>query len=406
MAVIVQKYGGSSLASIDHFKRVAGKIASTHTAGNKVAVVLSAMAGETERLLALSRSFSERAPSGREQDLIVSTGEQISCALMVIALEEYDCPARPFLGSQIPLRTNSAFTKAHILEVGKDNLSKTLNEGKVAVIAGFQGINEQNEITTLGRGGSDTSAVAVAKAINADVCEIYTDVDGVYTTDPRICARARHLKSITYEEMLELAGLGSKVLQTRSVELAQKYKVPLLVKSTFGGDRCTWIKEEDEPKMEDVIISGITLDRDEAKISIIKVPDEPGTAFKILSPLADAGISIDMIIQNISVDGFTDLTFTVPITDLDHAKELLKGVAVRIGAQDILTNDAIAKVSVVGIGMKNHPGVAAKMFKALSKENINIQMISTSEIRISCVIDAKYGELAVRILHDTFYPEK
>ncbi|NLI69395.1 MAG: aspartate kinase [Firmicutes bacterium] len=406
MSTIVQKYGGSSLATIDHFRKVARKIASTRDAGNKVAVVLSAMAGETDRLLALSHSFSPGVPSGREQDLIVSTGEQISSALMVMALEERGCPAQPFLGSQIPLRTNAAFTRAHIVEVGKENLCKALNEGKVAVVAGFQGVNERNEITTLGRGGSDTSAVAIAWAIGADICEIYTDVDGVYTADPRICVQARHLDSITYEEMLELAGLGSKVLQARSVELAQKYKVPLLVKSTFGGERCTWIKEEDEPRMEDVIISGITLDRDEAKISVLKVPDEPGTAYRILSPLADAGISIDMIIQNISVDGYTDLTFTVPGTELDRAGELLKEVAVQIGAQDVLTNDAIGKVSIVGIGMKNHPGVAAKMFKALSEENINIQMISTSEIRISCVIEAKYGELAVRVLHDTFYPEQ
>ncbi len=402
MALLVKKYGGSSLATIDHIKKVAQDIAADHQKGNMVAVILSAMSGETDRLIELSRSVSDMPPSPREQDSIVSTGEQISTALMAITLENLGCPAQSYLGWHIPMITDSSYQKARILEVGKDNLMQTLNEGKVAVIAGFQGINDKGDITTLGRGGSDTTAVAVAAALNADACEIYTDVDGVYTADPNICSRARHLNMVTYEEMLELAGLGAKVLQIRAVELARKYKVPLLVKSSFGGNRYTWIREEESNMMEDAVISGVTLDRNEAKISVINIPDEPGVAHRIINPLAESAINVDMIIQNVSIDGFTDLTFTVPSTDLHQATSLIEKVAHEIGAKEVRTNDSIAKVSVVGTGMKNHPGVAARMFKALADENINIQMISTSEIRISCIIDSKYGELSVRVLHGIF----
>ncbi len=406
MALLVKKYGGSSLATIDHIKKVAQDISADHQKGNMVAVILSAMSGETDRLIELSRSVSDMPPMPREQDSIVSTGEQISTALMAITLENLGCPARSYLGWHIPMITDSSYQKARILEVGKDNLMQTLNEGKVAVIAGFQGINDKGDITTLGRGGSDTTAVAVAAALNADACEIYTDVDGVYTADPNICSRARHLNMVTYEEMLEMAGLGAKVLQIRAVELARKYKVPLLVKSSFGGNRYTWIREEESNMMEDAVISGVTLDRNEAKISVMNIPDEPGVAHRIINPLAESAINVDMIIQNVSIDGFTDLTFTVPSTDLHQATSLIEKVAYDIGAKEVRTNDSIAKVSVVGTGMKNHPGVAARMFKALADENINIQMISTSEIRISCIIDSKYGELSVRILHDVFELDK
>ena len=402
MALIVQKYGGSSLATIGHIKRVAKDIIKTQKRGNRVVVVLSAMQGETDRLTELSASVSDDLPPGEAVDSILATGEQISTSLMVIALKELGAPARSFMGMQVPIITDSAFTKARIIDVKKDRVMKTLDKGMIAVVAGFQGVNENKEITTLGRGGSDTTAVAIAAALKADMCEIYTDVDGVYTADPNICPQARHLEKITYNEMLEMAGLGAKVLQIRSVELARKFKVPLLVKSSFGGDRFTWIIKEEETEMEDAIISGVTMDLKEAKISVINIPDEPGIAYKIISPLADASINVDMIIQNASIGGSTDLTFTVPISDLKKAEELVRKTAGDIGAKEVHTDKNITKVSLVGIGVKNHPGVAAKMFQTLADENINIQMISTSEIRISCVIKAKYGELAVRVLHDAF----
>lgn len=404
MALIVQKFGGSSLATPEHIIRVANMIAATRNGGNMVAVVVSAMSGETDRLIGLAKALS-LAPPEREYDALLATGEQVSAALMAIALESIGCPARSFNALQLPLRTDDSHTKARILQVETKLLLETLEAGIVPVVTGFQGVNAAGEITTLGRGGSDTSTVALAVALKADLCEIYTDVDGVYTADPDICPRARHLDKITYEEMLELAGLGAKVLQIRSVELAQKHEVPLLVRSSFGGTRSTWIVKE-EKDMESAVVNGITIDRSEAKMSIIGVPDRPGIAYRILSPLADAGINVDMIIQNVGSAGQTDFTFTLPKADLDKALPLVQQVAREIKADDVRTDDCIVKVSAVGIGMKNHPGVAARMFKALADENINIQMISTSEIRISCVIDSKYGELAVRTLHSAFRLDK
>lgn len=398
--LIVQKYGGSSLADVERICHVAKNIVAAKEKGHQVCVVVSAMKGETDRLLNLAQEITP-GPPGREQDALVSTGEQVSAALLAITLESTGCPARSFSGMQLPLLTDQTHTRARIRKVATDKLRRALDEGYVAVVAGFQGVNEQGDITTLGRGGSDTTAVALAAVLQAGVCEIYTDVDGVYTADPGLCPKARHLEKITYEEMLELASLGTKVLQIRSVELARKFRVPMLVKSSFGGTRCTWVVEESK-NMENAVISGVTLDRNEAKLSVLCVPDRPGIAFRILNPLAEAAISVDMIIQNISQDGYTDFTFTLPKTDLPLASKLVQQVAGEIGATAVRAVDSIAKVSAVGIGMKNHPGIAARMFKALAAENINIQMISTSEIRISCVVDAKYGELAVRIIHDAF----
>ncbi|HOP69550.1 MAG: aspartate kinase [Dethiobacteria bacterium] len=401
MGLIVQKYGGSSLATPEHIRNVARSVAAARAQGNQVAVVVSAMAGETDRLLNLARELSPLPPE-REQDVLVSTGEQVSAALLAMALNGLGCPARSYLGFQLPLRTDSSHTKARILSVGGEKLEHTLRQGIIAIVAGFQGVTEAGDITTLGRGGSDTTAVALAAALRADVCEIYTDVDGVYTTDPHICPKARHLEKIAYEEMLEMASLGAKVLQIRAVELAWKYRVPLLVKSSFGSNRCTWIVEEEKIEMENAIVSGITLDRNQAKISVIGVPDRPGIAYRIISPLAQEAINVDMIIQNASSEGFTDFTFTVPRGDEHKARPLMEQIAREIGAREVRIDNGIAKVSVVGIGMKNHPGVASRMFKALAEHNINIEMISTSEIRISCVVNAHYGELAVRVLHDAF----
>ena len=400
VALIVQKFGGSSLATPVHINRAVQIIAATLDRGHRVAVVVSAMRGETDRLLGLAGELSQ-APPERELDVLLATGEQASAALTAIALEQAGRSARSFLGLQLPLRTNGNHTRARIVELPARLLKETLNRGITPVVAGFQGVSEAGDITTLGRGGSDTSAVALAAVLKADLCEIYSDVDGVYTADPSICPRARHLDEITYEEMLELAGLGARVLQIRSVELAQKYRVPLLLKSSFGGSRCTWIVEEDN-QMESAVVNGITLDHSEAKLSIIGVPDRPGIAYRILSPLAEAAINVDMIIQNASSAGSTDFTFTLPKADLARAQPLVQQVAGEIGALEIRTDDCIAKVSAVGIGMKNHPGVAARMFKALADENINIQMISTSEIRVSCVVESRYGELAVRVLHEAF----
>ena len=403
MSLRVKKYGGSSVATINHIKAIAQEIAKEKEKGYNIVVVVSAMSGETDQLLELSSSLYESPPPAREQDAIVATGEQKSSALMAIALEGLGCPACSFQGWQLPMTTDSTHSKARIQQIQKENILKVLDEGKVVVVAGFQGISEKGEVTTLGRGGSDTTAVAIAATLGADACEIYTDVDGVYTADPNICSRACHLKTVTYEEMLELSGLGAKVLQIRAVELARKYKVPLLIKSSFGGERYTWIKEEEgELDMEDAVISGVTLERNEAKIAVMEVPDKPGIAYRVISPLAEAEINVDMILQNVSIEGKTDLTFTVPSTELSRSRNLIEQIGEEIGIGGVRTNDSIAKVSIVGTGMKNHPGVAAKMFETLAAENINIQMISTSEIRISCVVDAKYGELAVRVLHDAF----
>ena len=401
MNITVQKYGGSSLATRDHIRYVAQKIKETREEGKAVAVVVSAMAGETDRLLDLAKDLNS-VPPGREQDHLVATGEQVSASLMAITLDGMGCPAESFMGMQLPLHTDAAHTKARILSLEAKRLEESLRQGKVAVIAGFQGVSQSGDITTLGRGGSDTTAVAVAAAVNAQACEIYTDVNGVYTADPHISPKAKRLDRVSYEEMLELSGLGANVLQIRSVELARKYYVPLVVKSSFGGNEETWIVKEEEIDMESAMISGISLDRSEGKLTVVRVPDRPGIAHQLISPLADANINVDMIIQNISSEGFTDFTFTVPLSDLKQAHAIVEKNAVEIGAQGVRVNDSIVKVSAVGIGMKNHPGVASKMFKTLSDENINIQMISTSEIRISCVIDSKYGELAVRVLHHAF----
>jgi len=400
MATVVQKYGGTSVASLDHIRRVAKSILRTKRKGDRVAVIVSAMSGETDRLLDLSSKVMT-GPPGREQDALVATGEQVCAALMAITLESLGHRAKSYMGLQLPLLTDNIHTKAHILELKSDLLQKDMDEGIVPVIAGFQGVTEDGSITTLGRGGSDTTAVAIAASLGADCCEIYTDVDGVYTADPNICPKARHLDRISYQEMLELVGLGAKVLHARSVELAQKYQVPLVVKSSFGGEKETWIVNEEEV-MENSIIKGVTLERNVSKISLIRVPDRPGIAFNILSPLADSAINVDMIIQNASIDGFADFTFTIPTTDLGKARSLVEKVAADIGALEMLADNNIVKVSAVGIGIKTNPGVAAKMFKSLSEENINIEMISTSEYRISCVIEEKYGELAVRAVHKAF----
>ena len=401
MSIIVQKYGGSSLATMEHFRHVASNIKKRWEKGETIAVIVSAMKGETDRLLGMAAEINQHPP-GREQDHLVATGEQTSAALMAITLDSMGCPAESMLGLQLPLHTDDTHTRARILQVEASRLKNVLAKGKVAVIAGFQGINQTGDITTLGRGGSDTTAVAVAAAVNAQACEIYTDVNGVYTADPHISPKAKRLDRVSYEEMLELSGLGANVLQIRSVELARKYYVPLVVKSSFGGNEETWIVKEEEIDMESAMISGISLDRSEGKLTVARVPDRPGIAHQLISPLADANINVDMIIQNISSEGFTDFTFTVPLSDLKQAHAIVEKNAVEIGAQGVRVNDSIVKVSAVGIGMKNHPGVASKMFKTLSDENINIQMISTSEIRISCVIDSKYGELAVRVLHHAF----
>ncbi len=400
MSLIVQKYGGTSVASLDHIRRVAMGIVNTKRKGNKVAVVVSAMSGETDRLLNMASQVMV-SPPGREQDALVATGEQSCAALMAITLESLGHRSKSYLGLQLPLITDEVHTKARIVDLQTEILHDAINEGVIPVIAGFQGVSNNGNITTLGRGGSDTTAVALAASLKADCCEIYTDVDGVYTADPNICPKARHLKKISYQEMLELAGLGTKVLHARSVELAQKYQVPLVVKSSFGGERQTWIVNEEEV-MENSVIKGVTLERNVSKISLIRVPDRPGIAYKILSPLAETSINVDMIIQNASIDGFADFTFTIPTTDLEKARVLVNKVAEEVGALEMLADNNIVKVSAVGIGIKTNPGVAARMFKSLSEENINIEMISTSEYRISCVIEEKYGELAVRAVHKAF----
>ncbi len=400
MSLIIKKYGGTSVASLDHIRRVAWALASAKENGEQIVAVVSAMGGETDRLLDLASEITP-IPSGREQDALVSTGEQVCAALLAITLESIGHPARSFTGMQLPLLTDGNYAKARILDLKTDILKQALDDGIVPVVAGFQGVAEDGSITTLGRGGSDTTAVALAAGLKADCCEIYTDVDGVYTADPGICPRARHLERICYQEMLELAGLGAKVLHVRSVELAQKYQVPLVVKPSAGGEKFTWIVNE-EDVMENSIIKGVTLEKNVSKISIIRVPDRPGIAHKILSPLAEAAINVDMIIQNVSIDGFADLTFTISSADLEKSNKLVNEVAREIGALEVLADNNIVKVSAVGIGIKTNPGVAARMFKALASESINIEMISTSEYRISCVVEEKYGELAVRAIHHAF----
>jgi aspartate kinase len=405
MALIVQKYGGTSVANPERIRNVARRVARAKALGHQVVVVVSAMSGETNKLIALAKEIMPN-PDPRELDVLVSTGEQVTIALLSLALMDLGVKAKSYTGAQVRILTDNAYNKARILQIDEDNIRKALNAGSVVVVAGFQGVDEDGNITTLGRGGSDTTGVALAAALKADECQIYTDVDGVYTTDPRIVPEARRLKSITFEEMLEMASLGSKVLQIRSVEFAGKYKVKLRVLSSFEEEgEGTLITFEDE-NMEQPIISGIAFNRDEAKVTVLGVPDRPGIAYQILGPIADANVDVDIIIQNVAADGTTDFTFTVHKNDLQKAIGILKGVQAHIGAREISGADNIAKVSVVGVGMRSHVGIASLMFRTLAEEGINIQMISTSEIKISVVIDEKYTELAVRVLHKAFELEE
>jgi aspartate kinase len=404
VALIVQKYGGTSVGDIARIRNVANRAAKTRKEGNDVVVVVSAMSGETDRLIRLAQQASE-TPELREYDSLISTGEQVSAALLAITLQSMGVPAKSFLGPQIRILTDSAFSVARIEDVETRRLRRALKAGFIPIVTGFQGVDPEGNITTLGRGGSDTTGVAVAAALKADVCEIYTDVEGVYTTDPNICPDARKISRISYDEMMEMASLGAKVLQIRSVEFAKKYNVPIHVRSSFNEKSGTWVVKEDE-KMEKVLVSGVTLNKNEARVTIIGVPDRPGIASKIFTPISDAHIVVDMIIQNTSADGLTDLTFTIPKVDLKRALKLVKKTAGDIRAREVLADENIAKVSIVGAGMVSHAGVASKMFNALSKENINILMISTSEIKISCVVEAKYAELAARVLHQAFALER
>jgi len=401
--LIVQKYGGTSVANLERIRNVAERVAEYKRAGHDLVVVVSAMAGETDRLINLAKSITENPPP-RELDMLISTGEQVTSALLAITLHAMGYKARAFLGYQIPIYTTDLFTKARIKEIKVDTIKSALARGEIVVVAGFQGVTEEGDITTLGRGGSDTTAVALAAALKADLCEIYTDVEGVYTADPRIVPKARKLDKLSYEEMLEMASSGAKVLEMRSVELAMIYKVPLVVRSSFSRANGTLITEEDE-EMEKVLVSGITYNRNEARISIYGVPDVPGVAAKIFGPIGDAGIIVDMIIQTARPDGKADLTFTVPRSDFKQAMEIVKKVAEELKAERVEGDDSIAKVSIIGAGMRTHPGVATKMFETLAKHGINIMMISTSEIKISCVIDEKFTELAVRALHEAFQLE-
>ena len=400
MSLIVQKYGGTSVGSIEKIGNVADKVAARAKSGDRVVVAVSAMSGETKRLIALANEMSAK-PHPREMDVIVSTGEQVTIALLTMALLDRGCDARSYTGAQIRMVTDNVHGKARIKNIQSDKMKSDLEAGRVVVVAGFQGVDEDGNITTLGRGGSDTTAVAIAAALKADECQIYTDVDGVYTTDPRVEPKARKLDKITFEEMLEMASLGSKVLQIRSVEFAGKYNVPLRVLSSFEEGEGTLIALEDDD-VEQALISGIAFNRDEAKLTINGVPDQPGVASKILGPVTDANIEIDMIVQNISEDGCTDFTFTVHRNDYEVTHALMKKVAEQLGAKNVKGDDAIVKISLVGVGMRSHAGIANTMFETLAKENINIRMISTSEIKISVVVDEKYLELGVRSLHEAF----
>ncbi|MDA1108106.1 MAG: aspartate kinase [Proteobacteria bacterium] len=400
MSLIVQKYGGTSVGSPERIAHVADKVIQARAQGHDVVVVVSAMSGETDRLLKLAREIDPR-PSERELDVLLSTGEQVTIALLSIALEKRGCPARSYTGAQVCIRTDSAHTKARIMDIDAARIFQDLKAGRVVVVAGFQGVDEHGNITTLGRGGSDTTAVALAAALKADECQIYTDVDGVYTTDPRIEPKARRLERITFEEMLEMASLGAKVLQIRSVEFAGKYNVPLRVLSSFTEGPGTLITSE-EPSMEQALISGVTANRDEAKLTVTGVPDQPGIAHRILGPIAAANIEVDMIVQNVGEHGLTDFTFTVHRNDYDKALDIVKQTAKEMGAREVQGDNRIVKVSIVGVGMRSHAGIASQMFQTLAAEGINIRMISTSEIKISVVVDEKYLELAVRALHNAF----
>jgi len=402
MALIVQKYGGTSVGTIERIQAVAERVIATRDKGNQVVVAVSAMSGETNRLIALATEI-EKQPSKREMDVLISTGEQVTIALLTIAIQATGAKAKSYTGSQIKMLTDDSYSKARILDIQCDNLQADLDDGYIIVVAGFQGVDENGNITTLGRGGSDTTAVAMAAALKADECQIYTDVDGVYTTDPRVEPKARKLDRITFEEMLEMASLGSKVLQIRSVEFAGKYNVPLRVLSSFeeGEGTGTLITTEDS-EMEQAVISGIAFNRDEAQLTISGVPDTPGVASEILGSVAGANIEIDMIVQNVGDDGTTDFTFTVHRNDYDAVLALLQKTGEKLGAKKVKGNDAIVKISIVGVGMRSHAGIASSMFSALAKEGINILMISTSEIKISVVVDEKYLELGVRALHSEF----
>jgi aspartate kinase len=403
MALIVQKYGGTSVATIHKIRRVAKHIINCKEKGDDILVVVSAMAGETNRLIELSRSIMD-PPDERELDVITSSGEQVSSGLLSMMIKSMGYDAISFQGHQVRIITNNAYSKARIVRIDDEKIKKALAEGKIIVVAGFQGVEEEGNVTTLGRGGSDLTAVALAAVLNGS-CELYKDdVDGIYTTDPGICENSRKLGEISYDEMLEMASLGSKVLQARAVEFAKKYHVPIHVRSTAKpGEKGTWVIEEEEmAELEKIVISGVTYDKDQAKITIIHVSDQPGIAAKLFNPLADEGILVDMIVQNVSTEGYTDMTFTVPRTDFKKAIRITQDVANELGAKAVTSDDKIAKVSLVGVGMKTHSGIASRMFSLLAREGINIMMISTSEIKISCVIDEKFTELAVRALHDEF----
>ncbi len=400
MSLIVQKYGGTSVGTIERIEAVAAKVAAARSRGDRVVVVVSAMSGETNRLIKLATDIDQR-PDPREMDVLVSTGEQVTIALLCMALKKIGCPARSYTGGQIRILTDQAHGKARILDIDDAPVRADLDAGRVVVVAGFQGVDEDGNITTLGRGGSDTTAVAMAAALKADECQIFTDVDGVYTTDPRVEPKARRLDRITFEEMLEMASLGSKVLQIRAVEFAGKYNVPLRVLSSFEEGGGTLISFEDEG-MEEAKISGIAFNQDEAKLTILGVPDQPGVAHEILGPVAAANIEVDMIVQNIAEDDTTDFTFTVHRNDYQKALEILEANASRLKAREVHGDDAIVKISLVGVGMRSHAGIASTMFETLAKDGINIRMISTSEIKISVVVDEKYLELGVRALHDAF----
>ncbi|MBC2733955.1 MAG: aspartate kinase [Desulfobacteraceae bacterium] len=404
MALIVQKFGGTSVADLDRIRNVAKRVARTFDQGNDVVVILSAMAGVTDNLIRMANQVTE-SPDKRELDVLLATGEQTTAALLAMTLRAMNYAAESILGHQAKVVTDCAFGNARILDIGADPIRDLVQNRKIVVMAGFQGCDINGNITTLGRGGSDTSAVAIAAAIKADICEIYTDVDGIYTTDPNICPRARKMARVSYDEMLEMASLGAKVLQIRSVEFAKKYNVPVHVRSSFSDEEGTMVVNE-EASMEKLLVSGVTCDKNQARITLKKVPDQPGVAAKVFSPVSEAGIIIDMIIQNMRSGGQTDLTFTVPETDFKQAMAIAEQVAKEIGAEEVLGDQNIAKVSVIGVGMKNHSGVAAKMFATLASENINIRLISTSEIRISCVVTEKYAELAVRVLHSAFGLDK
>jgi len=400
MALIVQKYGGTSVGTTERIEQVANKVIASKNEGNQIVVVVSAMSGETNRLLNLANAIDDQ-PEARELDVLLSTGEQVTIALLAMALLKRGCRARSFTGGQVHIRTDSSYNKARILDIDKTRVDEALNDGQVVVVAGFQGQDKSGSVTTLGRGGSDTTAVAMAAALGADECQIYTDVNGVYTTDPRVVPEARRLERITFEEMLEMASLGSKVLQIRAVEFAGKYNVPLRVLSTFESGPGTLITYEEE-NMEQALISGIAFNRDEAKLTVLGVPDQPGVAHRILGPVSDSNVEVDMIIQNVGADSTTDFTFTVHRTDFQKTLAILSHISRELGAREVKGDNKIVKISLVGVGMRSHAGIASKMFEALAKEGINIRMISTSEIKVSVVVDEKYLELGVRALHSAF----